>query len=137
MKISTLSKVWNRFPGLGQRALMALALAFSFSFTTACDAEGDDDDGDALPAVDCDSVEVPRFSELDWGSCVGCHAAGLEGDARQGAPDDINYDSYEEAMMDPYEAVESVIEGEMPPSGMLDEAAIEQLNIWAQCGAPE
>ncbi|MCB9755230.1 MAG: hypothetical protein H6713_35270 [Myxococcales bacterium] len=117
--------------------LLFTMISFTFAMGVACDENEDGDE--ELPAVDCETVEVPRYSEMAevWNNCVGCHSSMFSGSARQDAPAEFDYDSYEAALFDPVETVEVVLEGEMPPTGELSAEAKEMLNVWAQCGTPE
>ena len=117
------------------KCLIFLTMSLAFTGGLACDADGEGEE-EELPAVECASAEVPVFEEMTvWNSCIGCHSSTLSGAARQGAPVDFNYDSLEEAMFDPLETAESVIDGSMPPAGALSAEDMELINVWAQCGS--
>lgn len=89
--------------------------------------------------ADC-SATIPTYSELTiWPLCTVCHSSSLSGSARQGAPSNVNFDTYAAAARAAGEAVTEVTAGRMPPSGetqptSAETAALEQ---WAQCGSPE
>ena len=106
----------------------------------ACSSE-DEDAEEELPEVDC-SAEVPSFGEVSAFSevCTNCHSTTKSGDARNGAPDDIDWDDYDSAKANAEEGAHEVFEGEMPPEGsseMLTAAQKEELYLWALCGTPE
>jgi len=92
-----------------------------------------------LSGADC-SQSVPTYSELTiWPLCTVCHSSSLSGSARQGAPANVNFDSYAAAARAAGEAVTEVSAGRMPPSGETQPASAETaaLEQWAQCGTPE
>jgi hypothetical protein len=84
---------------------------------------------------------------LTW--CTGCHSSTLAADARQGAPDDINFDShaafkphdrlvYERAVLEAH-AVATAANASaspMPPAGLPSDADRKRLAQWIACGAP-
>ncbi|MCA9694399.1 MAG: hypothetical protein KC636_32785 [Myxococcales bacterium] len=109
---------------------LTLIASFLLSAAVACSEDP--------PAVDCATAEVPNYSEMTvWNSCIGCHSSELSGDARQNAPDAINFDNYEDAKINAIEAAHEVVEGEMPPGAPLGQADQDAINAWAQCGTPE
>jgi uncharacterized membrane protein len=104
---------------------------------------GDDaeDEEHALPDVDCEGADVPAFDEVAaFDKCTVCHSSELSGEDRMDAPEDDNWDDYEEAAEHAEEIAHEVFEGEMPPedSGItLTAAEEEDLYLWALCGTPE
>jgi uncharacterized membrane protein len=97
----------------------------------------DDDE----PADEC-SGTIPTFSQVTALSavCTNCHSSTKTGDARNGAPDEDNWDVYATARAEAAEIAEEVEEGAMPPPGSgftLTAAQKEQLLLWAECGAPQ
>jgi uncharacterized membrane protein len=69
--------------------------------TAACSSPERRDTPDAAPVpASCAGPErVPTFGDLQRGIlpiCLGCHSAKVTGDARHGAPDGVNFDTYEE-----------------------------------------
>jgi len=93
-----------------------------------------------LPEIDCNTVTVPTYSEVTiWPKCTSCHASTLTGDARNDAPEDVNFDTYEAAKEHAEKAVEEVFEGKMPepdPS-IITEEEKQSLYAWGLCGTPE
>jgi len=102
---------------------------------------GDDEEGEELPEVDCSVGAVPVYSEVSAiDKCVLCHSSELSGSARNDAPDDDNFDTYEGAAEHADEMAHEVFEGEMPPSDSgitISDSEKEELYRWALCGAPE
>jgi hypothetical protein len=102
---------------------------------------GDDAEDEQLPDVDCEDGDIPAFDEVAaFDKCTQCHSSELSGDDRMNAPEDDNWDDYEEAMEHAEEIAHEVFEGEMPPedSGItLTAAEEEDLYLWALCGTPE
>lgn len=84
---------------------------------------------------------------LTW--CTGCHSSTLPADARQGAPEDINFDThaafkphdrlvYERAVLEAHAlaADPNASASPMPPAGLPSEADRKRLAQWIACGAP-
>ena len=119
---------------LGMASLSLVLLGSAF----AAGCGGDDEEG--LPTVDC-SGTIPKFSEvaLFSDSCSNCHGQDLAGTARNGAPVDINFDSYDSAKAHAEKAASEVYNGAMPPTGNEDfsEAQKQQLYLWSLCGTPQ
>lgn len=110
-------------------ALSALCLTLS-----ACQPAGPDE---LPPVVDCDTVQVPAYEDVSiWPECTNCHATDLEGAYRQGAPQGVNYDTYEAARGMAEDAAIEVNIGNMPFTGTVTEEQKEELYAWAMCGTP-
>lgn len=92
-----------------------------------------------LPEVDCATVTVPKYSEVTiLNSCNACHSSALSGEARQDAPDSVNFDTYEAAVKDAEDAVSEVYGGSMPPEGyQVTEEQRQALYAWGLCGTPK
>jgi hypothetical protein len=112
--------------------ILSLALAPGFALD-ACDS------GDG--GGDCGDAGAPSFTEIDWSSCTQCHDSALSGDARQGAPDTLNYDEYASANAKSSQTASRVGDGTMPPTTSdgpaLSAEAEAQILDWANCGAPQ
>lgn len=96
--------------------------------------------GEDVPAIDCDTTDVPAYAEVSiWPSCTNCHASTLTGADRMGAPEGVDYDTYEAAVANADAAVEEVAEGKMPyPDGSgVSEEEKQSLYAWVECGTPE
>ena len=92
----------------------------------------------SLPVVDCDAVTVPSYHDLTiWRSCNLCHASTLTGANRQGAPEGIDYDTYEAASAFAYIGAVEVNSGTMPFTGTVTDEEKEAYYAWALCGTPE
>ena len=92
-----------------------------------------------LSGSDCPET-VPTYSELTiWPLCTVCHSSSLSGSARQGAPSNVNFDTYAAAARAASEAVAEVSAGRMPPPGETQPTSDQTraLEEWAQCGTPE
>lgn len=70
-------------------------------------------------------------------NCIGCHAAYREGAERNGAPVDVNFDTYEGAEESGERANTRVQAGSMPPPGPLSAEDKETFQAWADEGFPE
>ncbi|HEY6728545.1 MAG TPA: hypothetical protein VI197_31255 [Polyangiaceae bacterium] len=96
------------------------------------------------PEVECPSApdEVPRFDQVDAISqvCTECHDSSLSGASRRNAPSNLNFDDYDIAHAHAERMATEVYWGNMPPSGSgltLTPDQIDELFLWAMCGAPE
>jgi cytochrome c5 len=80
--------------------------------------------------------------------CMTCHSKGLSGGARNGAPADVNWDSYADATgfrtsgTPPYDQISKrgntrVQAGTMPPAGGLSAAQKQLFQKWIDSGWPE
>lgn len=89
------------------------------------------------PDVDCDEVEVPAYEDVSiWSACTNCHASDLVGAYRQGAPEGVDFDSYEAAVDEAEDAAIEVNIGNMPFTGTATEEQKADLYAWAMCGTP-
>ena len=107
---------------------------------SACGSE--DEEEEELPEVDCTATTIPTFDQVTAFSqvCTNCHSSTLTGDARNDAPEDINFDDYASAQAHAEKAAEEVFEGAMPPATaneMLTADQEQDLYLWALCGTPE
>lgn len=96
------------------------------------------------PEVECpsDSADVPPFDQVDaiHQVCTDCHDSSLSGAQRRNAPSSLNFDDYDVAHANAERMATEVYWGNMPPSGSgltLTAAQIDELLLWAMCGAPE
>ena len=122
-----------------QRSMRWITCLALVAALAACSSE-DEEEGEDLPEVDCNG-DVPTFGEVTAFSqvCANCHSTTKTGDARNGAPADINWDDYDSAKANAMHGVEEVSEGEMPPDGAgeLTEAQKDDLYTWALCDTPQ
>lgn len=89
------------------------------------------------PEVDCDEVSVPAYEDLGiWNSCTGCHASDLTGPYRRGAPEGVDFDTYDAAVALAEDAAIEVNIGNMPFTGTVSEDDKEDFYAWALCGTP-
>lgn len=91
-------------------------------------------------SVDCTQVHTPKYSEMTaWARCTTCHSSAVTGASRAGAPPDINFDKYDDAVADADRALSEVEEGAMPPAGNpgLSAAEKDQIIHWASCDTPQ
>lgn len=88
--------------------------------------------------VDCQATTVPKYAEMTaWTKCTNCHSTTLSGPTRAGAPATINFDKYDEAVMDADRAKSEVETGSMPPGGGLSAEEKAQIVEWASCDTPQ
>lgn len=83
---------------------------------------------------------------LTW--CTGCHSSSLPADARQDAPEGVNFDThaayklserlvYERAVLEAHAFVrDPSAASPMPPAGLPPAADRERLAQWIACGSP-
>jgi uncharacterized membrane protein len=123
-----------------QHSIRWLTCILLVATLAACSSE-DEEEEEELPEVDC-TAEIPTFDEVTAFSevCTNCHSTTKSGEARNGAPADINWDDYESAKANAEEGAHEVFEGEMPPeesNETLTTAQKDDLYLWALCGTPE
>lgn len=123
-----------------QHSIRWLTCILLVATLAACSSE-DEEEGEDLPEVDCAGA-IPTFDQVTAFSevCTNCHSTTLTGDARNDAPEDINWDDYASAKAHAEKGAEEVFEGEMPPEGSnetLTTAQKDDLYLWALCGTPE
>lgn len=72
-------------------------------------------------------------------NCLSCHSSQLTGVARQGAPEEYNFDKLDVVRSEVGEIYGEVEEGEMPPAPAtkITGQDLENLRIWLACGAPD
>lgn len=71
---------------------------------------------------------------LTW--CTGCHAEGVVGEARRGAPDSVNLDTRAGFLSWEARVRARVLAGDMPPGGGLPPEVQSTLMEWLNCGGP-
>jgi hypothetical protein len=70
--------------------------------------------------------------------CLGCHSASLPAGQRDGAPEGVNFDTFEGAKNEGDEIIERAVTlSNMPPSGSLSDAEKQALSNWQTLGFPE
>ncbi|MEQ1566863.1 MAG: hypothetical protein ABMA64_14570 [Myxococcota bacterium] len=99
---------------------------------------GCDGGGEVAPVeTPCAEVGWEVFTEpvlTTW--CTPCHAATVVGEDRRGAPDDVDFDTYESAARWADRIVARTgPDGAMPPAGGLTEAEAAGLERWVSCGS--
>jgi hypothetical protein len=73
--------------------------------------------------------------------CIGCHSELLTGSARNGAPDDYNFDTYDSTQPVLTEFADAISSGREPPMGLdpplaTTAAERDQVSKWRMCGFP-
>lgn len=129
-----------------------LAIGLALAALAACGSGGGDDEGDTVTGNPTQAVCPDGGTALtyeDFGSafmasyCQRCHSAEVDGSARNGAPDDHNFDTQVEcqALADHIDELAGSGPGatnvEMPPSQPRPTLAERRmLSEWLACGAP-
>ncbi|MEW5851737.1 MAG: c-type cytochrome [Myxococcota bacterium] len=113
-----------------------LAVMFVLALASAC--------GRPEP-VECNNVSSDvtyqgQVKAILDAHCVSCHAADKSGPARQGAPADVNLDTYAAAKEHANTSAETTEKGEMPPAMSNDSMSDEDrcvLRGWINGGTRE
>lgn len=93
------------------------------------------DDGSGVPEVDCASVTVVAYPDLQIVSaCTTCHSADQA--AAAGVPADSLYEDCEGLKEEAMDSQPRVANDEMPPTGGLSQTVKDEFYAWAQCGQP-
>lgn len=121
-----------------QLSIGAACAAVLLMTLVACHSD-EEPHGHELPEVDCEVVTPPQFADVALlDSCTGCHSSTLTDADRNGAPVDVNYDTYEDAVAGAEHGAEAVNAGIMPPGGgTLTEEDKQAFYAWALCGQPQ
>ena len=106
-----------------------------------CTGNGSLDDSGDLPAECADSPWTWQNTGEPFARtwCTSCHHSDLGAGARQGAPLDVNLETYS-AFMAWADRTEARVWNEsspMPPVGIPPEGDLLALEEWLACGAPE
>lgn len=94
------------------------------------------------PPSSCEAPESPTWDNFARGYvttwCTGCHSKSLTGDARQGAPEVLNFDLWSEvhAARVRVAARATGESPDMPPLGGTNPEDVLLLARWIECGAP-
>jgi mono/diheme cytochrome c family protein len=88
--------------------------------------------------VDLGSVTYQgQIKAIMDGSCTGCHASGLSGAARNGAPPAVDLDSYGGLTASADGSNKRIQNGTMPPSGSLPQGERALFQCWIDLGKQE
>lgn len=86
----------------------------------------------------CDDAPVESFATFGDGflraNCQGCHASSST--RRQGAPDDVVFDTEDDVRVHKDRVLARVDEQTMPPAGGLVDDDVTRLKIWLTCNPP-
>lgn len=125
---------------LGARPLVGMVAFAGLAALTVNVGCGDSGTGGG--AVDCSTVTVKGYAELQNGAftkCTNCHSSALTTPTeRQSATAGYDYDTYEGAKKFPDRIEARVEKGDMPPAGSaaLTAAEADDLINWSACGTP-
>jgi mono/diheme cytochrome c family protein len=111
--------------------MRAILTAFAASAISACDPVSLGD----CPADSANQVGQGRA--LIAQRCLGCHNSALTGDARQQAPENLNFDRLDIVREWAGEMYSEANAGVMPPGLPMADAEVETLRVYLACGAPE
>jgi len=123
----------------GIRTLLGLTSLVVATTFTGCGEKldapastGGDLDAGACEGITYESAVKPIMEIY----CTGCHASGLSGAARRGAPASVNLDSYEGVEAQAERVLRRIEQGTMPPVGERptpEEA--EMMRCWVEGGS--
>jgi len=93
----------------------------------------------AAPLEGCETVSWGTTADpflSTW--CTSCHSSQLEGELRYGAPDGIDFDTYDGALAwaARIRATSTVEPTVMPPAGGVGADEMAQMALWLDCGLP-
>lgn len=97
------------------------------------------------PAPPQDTGQAACPPDLDWervaaplllGQCGACHSSRLQGEARWGAPEEVDLDTLDGARLHGEAALARMSSGTMPPGGGVSAGELERFSRWLDCGAP-
>lgn len=125
-----------------------LPLLLCLSGLLACSGGGDKGQGppvgggdsgeDTGVPVDCETAGTWETVGLPFSRtyCTGCHASGLEGEGRFGAPEGVDLDELSAVRTLAQAHASRVSGGSMPPGAGPSEAERARFVAWLDCGAP-
>ncbi|MEY2931063.1 MAG: hypothetical protein RL033_1812 [Pseudomonadota bacterium] len=122
---------------------MTKTLILSLVALFACGNSNEAEEEELPPVVNCSAVQpIPAFAQVQvfQSVCTNCHSSSKTGAARNGAPDEINFDQFASASAHAEQAAIEVNVGAMPPEFAqvtLTEVQKTTLFNWAMCGAPQ
>ena len=70
-------------------------------------------------------------------SCTGCHSSALQGEARHGAPERVDYDTPAAARLHAKKGLSLVVRGRMPPDGKVSQEERDYVRAWIKADYPE
>jgi len=119
------------------RALLLSCLGL----TVACNPKPATPDS-GLPEPECETLiwnwqNTGEPFMRTW--CTSCHHSDLDDDSRQGAPIDVNLETYADFVRwaERVDARVWATSAPMPPAGGPTEEELDLLGTWMDCGAPE
>lgn len=107
---------------------VAIATAAVAAFVSGCG-----DDLGECPA-NSDAQQAQGLEVLQT-RCMTCHSSKVSGNARLGAPSDLNFDDAAIVSDEAGEMYGEVQDGAMPPGGGLSDAETEALRVYLACQA--
>jgi uncharacterized membrane protein len=99
----------------------------------ACNGSNAGEDSAAALCIDAPVLTWENYGQgLVVERCQSCHASTSE--TRNGAPEDVFFDTHEDAISHIDSILQRVVEDQtMPPQGGLDEEDILSVEIWLTC----
>jgi uncharacterized membrane protein len=99
--------------------------------------EEQDPGGDDDVVVDAGVTYTEHIKPILDGACISCHASYLAGADRNGAPEGVDFDTFEAASASGSAANTRIQAGTMPPSGALTSEQQAVFQKWVDEGFPE
>lgn len=118
-----------------RRLISSAAIVFVFS---SCG-------GDKEPVDPC--LDPPTYTNeirplIIEAKCLGCHTSELRGEGRNGAPDHLNFETYELMQPSLAEAAAAITAGREPPPTLMPPIVVtaeerELIRDWRDCNFPK
>jgi uncharacterized membrane protein len=89
------------------------------------------------PTINESVTYVSHIRPLLKTYCLACHSAASQGASRNGAPVNVNFDTYQSIVNFSGEALSRIQSGIMPPTGQIPENDRAVFQQWVMSGMPE
>ncbi|MFH2006943.1 MAG: hypothetical protein ABI333_10200 [bacterium] len=116
----------------------ARVAALTFALVAGC-GEKVDPIQDGCEPIDASDITYCGALAETFSVCIRCHSSLVTGEARNGAPSEFNFDTYDTAFNDAANANGVIQNGFMPPDGYdkPDQCVRDAFQTWIDLGKPE